>query len=140
MRLKMILNMRRNDPSGEHMPPNAYVFGNEIGQRITSIKTAWGAARRRAAIRDLHFHDLRRGAGSGWLEGGVPLQMIRDWLGHSNIAQTSTYLGSTIQGQHDAMRRFEERRAAAGRAEDSSRQPGAPMPGEQTPGTPVKVQ
>jgi integrase len=98
MRLKMILDMRRNDPSGEPMPPNAYVFGNEIGQRITSIKTAWGAARRRAAISDLHFHDLRREAGSRWLEGGVPLQMIRDWLGHSNIAQTSTYLGAQSKG------------------------------------------
>jgi hypothetical protein len=68
--------------------------------------------------------------------------MIRDWLGHSNIAQTSTYLGSTIQGQHDAMRRFEERRAAAAeRPQDvSSRQAGAPILGERTSGARPKVQ
>jgi hypothetical protein len=68
--------------------------------------------------------------------------MIRDWLGHSNIAQTSTYLGSTIQGQHDAMRRFEERRtAAAERPQDaSSHQPGVPILGEQGAGTGSKVQ
>jgi integrase len=141
MRLKVILDMRRNDASGQPMPPTAYVFGNEIGQRITSIKTAWGAARRRAALTDLHFHDLRREAGSRWLEGGVPLQMIRDWLGHSNIAQTSTYLGSTIQGQHDAMRRFEERRAALERpADESSQQPATPILDERTSGARPKVQ
>ena len=61
----------------------------------------------------LHFHDLRREAGSRWLDGGVPLQTIRDWLGHANISQTSTYLESTFAGQHEAMRAFEERRAAA---------------------------
>jgi integrase len=142
MRLKMILDMRLNDPSGQPMPNTAYVFGNEIGQRMTTIKTAWSSARRRAAITDLHFHDLRREAGSRWLEGGVPLQMIRDWLGHSNIAQTSTYLGSTIQGQHDAMRRFEERRAAAAeRPHDAtSHQTGGPMLGERTSGARPKVQ
>ena len=60
----------------------------------------------RAALREinLHFHDLRREAGSRWLDGGVPLQVIRDRLGHTNISETSTYLESTSAGQHDAMR------------------------------------
>jgi integrase len=34
----------------------------------------------------LHFHDLRREAGSRWLEGGVPLHKVRDRLGHANGA------------------------------------------------------
>jgi integrase len=61
---------------------------------------------------NLHFHDLRREADSRWLDGGVPLQVIRDWLGHANISQTSTYLESTFAGQHDAMRAFEARQPA----------------------------
>ena len=61
---------------------------------------------------DLRFHDLRREAGSRWLEGGVPLHTIRDWLGHTSIAQTSTYLAGTMKTQHDAMRQYEERRAS----------------------------
>jgi integrase len=64
---------------------------------------------------DLHFHDLRREAGSRWLEGGVPLHTIRDWLGHTSIAQTSTYLAGIIRTQHDAMEQFEKRRAAVQR-------------------------
>ena len=37
----------------------------------------------RAAFRTagLHFHDVRRECGSRWLEGGVPLHVVRDWLG-----------------------------------------------------------
>lgn len=130
-RLKTILEMRRLDPAGHPLPADGYVFGNEIGEQVKSHKRAWSTAvlkahghrprytktghlvdASRAALRtiDLHFHHLRREAGSRWLEGGVPLHTIRDWLGHTNIAQTSTYLAGTMKTQHDAMRRFEERR------------------------------
>jgi hypothetical protein len=34
--------------------------------------------------------------------------VIQTWLGHTTIAQTSTYLASTIQGQHDGMTRYDE--------------------------------
>lgn len=111
-RLRAILDMRGADPAGEPHPPSARVFGNEIGQRVGSIKTAWHAACKRATIEGLHFHDLRREAGSRWLDGGVPLQVVRDWLGHTSVAQTSTYLATTLQSQHDAMRRFNAHREA----------------------------
>ena len=131
-RLKAILEMRRLDPAGKPLGPDAYVFGNEIGQHVDSHKRAWTwavlkahghkptftdsgqldvAARALLAGLNLHFHDLRREAGSRWLEGGVPIHTVRDWLGHTNIAQTSTYLAGTITIQHDAMRQFEEHRA-----------------------------
>jgi integrase len=79
----------------------------------TVVMTTNLSSESRAALDaiDLHFHDLRREAGSRWLEGGVPLHTVRDWLGHTNIAQTSTYLAGTVQTQHDAMRAFEQRRA-----------------------------
>lgn len=131
-RLRNILELRRFDPAGEPLPLDAYVFGNELGQKVDSTKRAWLTAVLRArghkptytdtmnltpecraaldAI-DLHFHDLRREAGSRWLEGGVPLHVVRDWLGHTSIAQTSTYLAGTIQTQHDAMAQFEQWRA-----------------------------
>jgi integrase len=37
----------------------------------------------------------------------VPLHTVRDWLGHTNISQTSTYLSGTQQTQHDAMKAYE---------------------------------
>jgi len=132
-RLRGILEMRRLDPAGKPLAGDAYALGNAIGQRVKDVKRAWMTAvlkahghestytetanlspESRAAFEsiDLHFHDLRREAGSRWLEGGVPLHTIRDWLGHTSIAQTSTYLAGTIQTQHDAMAQFEARRVS----------------------------
>jgi hypothetical protein len=114
------------------MPLDAYVFGTATGDRVRQITHSWWTTVLRAhgyegpiwkhlklyddakaALKriDLHFHDLRREAGSRWLELGVKLHTVRDWLGHTSISQTSTYLASTLQVQHDAMRRFEEERA-----------------------------
>jgi len=87
------------------------VFGNQCGEPVTDIKCAWQGAAEGARAQaytktkaltaesiaqleqiDLHFHDLRREAGSRWLETGAPLHKIQKWLGHTTIAQTSTYL------------------------------------------------
>ena len=108
-RLWTILEMRRSDPAGQPHPPEAYIFGNEMGQRVAGIKTAWRLACKRAKITVLHFHDLRREAGSRWLEGGVQLHRVRDWLGHTAIEQTSTYLKNTVRSKHDAMEAYERR-------------------------------
>jgi hypothetical protein len=46
----------------------------------TVVKTANLSAESRASLDaiDLHFHDLRREAGSRWLDGSVPLHTIRE--------------------------------------------------------------
>ncbi|MCX6544424.1 MAG: tyrosine-type recombinase/integrase [Acidobacteria bacterium] len=131
-RLKAIVEMRALDPNGQPFASDLFVFGNAVGEQVGSIKRAWMTAllkangvdaeyndkanlspKSRAAFAEinLHFHDLRREAGSRWLEGGVPLHTVRDWLGHTSIAQTSTYLSGTQQTQHGAMTAFEARLA-----------------------------
>jgi hypothetical protein len=55
----------------------------------------------------------------------VPLSTIQKWLGHTNISQTSTYLATTTAGEHEAMRRFEERQ---GRLTSLDTAGGAPPP------------
>lgn len=106
--LRTIIERRRTDPAGETLPPDAYVFGDEIGRKRGSIKTAWMLTLKRAKITDLHFHDLRREAGSRWMDAGIPLATIQRWLGHANVSQTSTYLGASLGGDEHDMRRFEE--------------------------------
>jgi integrase len=106
--LRAILDARRADPAGDPLPPSAYVFGDDVGRRRRSVKTAWRLTCERAKITDLHFHDLRREAGSRWMDAGVPLATIQRWLGHHNISQTSTYLAASGGGDADAMRAFEE--------------------------------
>lgn len=141
-RLKAVLEMRRFDPAGQPHASAAYVFGNEVGERVAGHTRAWNAAvlqshghtptytgakgkskkpdkrgtrnlspESRAALKaiNLHFHDLRREAGSRWLDGGVNIGTVQRWLGHSNVSQTSSYLSGVQSSEHDAMRRYEER-------------------------------
>lgn len=107
--LRAVLQRRRLDPAGEALPSEAYVFRDEVGRQRQNCMTAWLATCRRANITDLHFHDLRREAGSRWMDAGIPLATIQRWLGHSNIAQTSTYLGASLGADEQDMRVSEER-------------------------------
>jgi len=90
-----------------------FVFGDEIGQQIADVKTAWqnavlkahgvtpertatgglSAERRRMLDEiDLHFHDLRHEAGSRKLEAGWPLHAVSAFLGHASVTTTARYL------------------------------------------------
>jgi hypothetical protein len=42
-RLWTILEMRRTDPAGRPHPPEAFIFGTEIGTRVTTIKNCLAA-------------------------------------------------------------------------------------------------
>lgn len=79
------------------------------GDQQRKVRTALLTRESQLALRaiDLHFHDLRREAGSRWLDAGVPLHRIQKWLGHANISQTSIYLMADSADDSEAMKRFE---------------------------------
>jgi integrase len=108
--LATVLATRRQDPNGEPHRPEAFVFGNAVGEQIGTIATAFRSACRRAGVDGLRFHDLRRTAGSRFLQYGVPLHDVRDQLGHASVAQTDTYLNGTRDSRRDAVLRAEQRR------------------------------
>ena len=114
--LRAVLEMRRTDPKGEALPPEAFVFGNPVGERIGSVKTAWRNTCRRAGITDLHFHDLRREFACRLLESSADLHDVRDFLGHANITTTSRYLRSSPVRLARALERME---ASAGEPDDA---------------------
>ncbi len=139
-RLAAVLDLRRHAPDGARLGPDAYVFGNEVGERIGSVKKAWQTAVLKAHVHtpqwvkgknnqlapeslagyraiNLHFHDLRREFGSRVLESGSSLIEARDLLGHANISQTSTYLQSTAKALGLAI----EREAHERQLEDARR-------------------
>jgi len=64
------------------------VFLGDSGEPVKDIKTAFNNACRRAKIKDLTFHDLRRTAGTRMLELGVGIVAISEVLGHSSIEVT----------------------------------------------------
>ena len=91
-RLHAVLQMRRTDPDGTDFGPEAYVFGDATGKRVTSIRTAWEAARERAGLGDLHLADLRHEAASRLEDAGVPTTCVSKCLGHRNLSTTTRYL------------------------------------------------
>ena len=117
-RLRQVLDARRTGPDGRAHGPNAYVFGNEVGEPIGTVRTAWLATCRRAGVEGLNFHDLRREFASRLLESGAAEHDVRDWLGHANITTTSRYLRSTPVRLQQAKERLERHREAAERDDE----------------------
>jgi integrase len=69
-RLIAVLEMRRLDQSGKPFPPDAYVFGNRLGERVKSIRTAWENARDATTV--VHGVRLRAARYGGQPSRGLP--------------------------------------------------------------------
>ena len=102
-----MLELRRYDPDGQEFNPEAYVFGNELGERLKNYQKAWSTLRLRAighgphwgpngrfllccreeiAKMNLHLHDLRPEAGSRLLERGADLHTVQQFLDHAGTS------------------------------------------------------
>jgi integrase len=56
-----------------------------------SVRTAFGAAVKRAGLKDFHFHDLRHTFASWLTMKGRPLKEVSELLGHHSITMTERY-------------------------------------------------
>ena len=99
--LVAVLEHLHTDPTGHPHPPDAYVFGNRIGQPIKDPKKAWAKCCDLAGVTDLKLHDLRHEAASRLLESGWPLQDVQAMLGHKDAKTTSIYVNTTLSRLHD---------------------------------------
>jgi len=97
------------------------VFCQEDGSPLTlwHLHGALDRACRRANLRRLRWHDLRHSFASQLAIGGLSLQRIQKWLGHSTIKMTERYAHLTPDGGReflsalDAPRGADKRDAAA---------------------------
>lgn len=109
--LRSLLEMRKHAPDGTEHGPDAYVFGNETGERVTDLRDPWERCCSAAKITGLSFHDLRREAASRLRESGAPDHVVAAWLGHANISTTSRYVKTSRSGLQRYLKRFEQHRA-----------------------------
>jgi integrase len=68
-----------------------YVFLDDKGNQIKTIRTAYEAACKRAGLKGLRFHDLRHTAATRMVESGANIVSISKILGHSDIKTTMRY-------------------------------------------------
>jgi integrase len=115
-RLLAVLEMRGQAPDGKDFPSDAYVFGDAIGRRVKSVRTAWNRASTAAGLKGFQLRDLRHEAGSRFDEAGVPISYVSKILGHTNLSTTSRYLNIHRRGLQAAMQKLEEHRPVVAHA------------------------
>lgn len=70
------------------------------------LKTGFRRAREAAGMPHVHYHDLRHSCATILLSLDVPLDVVRDILGHSTIRMTERYAHAQVQRQRAALERL----------------------------------
>lgn len=68
-----------------------FVFGRSGGKAMTRIDNAWDTVTSLAGLDNFRFHDCRHHFASKLVMAGVPLNTVRDLLGHASIDMTMKY-------------------------------------------------
>jgi integrase len=81
------------------------VFPGNSGGRLTNINHAWETLAKRAQLTDFRFHDCRHHFASRLVMADVPLNTVRELLGHSEISMTLRYAHLAPEHKADAAHR-----------------------------------
>jgi integrase len=73
---------------------------------VSGFKTAWAALLKRAGITRFRWHDLRHHFGSRLAQASVPLNTIRDLLGHESLSMTLRYAHLAPDQHREAVARL----------------------------------
>ena len=93
-----ILKNRRN----KNLKPWVFPSNSKAGY-FQDPKKAWKRILKRAEIKDLRIHDLRRSLGSWQAATGANLSIIGKTLAHKNVSTTAIYARLNIDSVRDSM-------------------------------------
>ncbi|HKF95733.1 MAG TPA: tyrosine-type recombinase/integrase, partial [Gammaproteobacteria bacterium] len=81
-----VLRQWRNQTKAEGL-----VFPGKHGNRLDNVRKSWASVLDAAYITGFRWHDLRHDFASKLVMAGVPLNTVRDLLGHADLATTLRY-------------------------------------------------
>ncbi|KPY90535.1 tyrosine-type recombinase/integrase [Pseudomonas syringae group genomosp. 3] len=70
---------------------NGFVFPGQHGKRLDNVKKSWSGLLKLAKVERFRWHDLRHTFASKLVMAGVPLNTVRELLGHTDIKMTLRY-------------------------------------------------
>jgi integrase len=82
--------------------PSTLIFPGRRGQ-LTRIDTAWASLMALAKVKGFRFHDCRHDFASRLVMAGVPLNTVRELLGHASLEMTMRYAHLAPQHLHSAV-------------------------------------
>jgi integrase len=74
--------------------------------KLIDVKKGFRKALEEAKIFNLHFYDLRHTFATRLADAGVPLSVIADLLGHSDIRMTKRYSHATDKAKREAVQKL----------------------------------
>lgn len=80
-----------------------FVFPAKDGKRLDNIKSSWTTIMTETKIKDFRFHDLRHTFASNLVMKGVPLNTVRELLGHADLKTTLRYAHLAPDHKADAV-------------------------------------
>jgi len=88
---------------------NEFVFTSpRTNGRLIDVKKGFRKALEDAKIFDLHFHDLRHTFATRLADAGVPMSVIAELLGHSDIRMTKRYSHTSDKAKREAVQKLTE--------------------------------
>jgi len=76
---------------GKGCPELGLVFPGKSGEALNNFRKSWVTILKKAAINSFRFHDTRHHFASRLVMAGVPLNTVRELLGHADIKMTLKY-------------------------------------------------
>jgi integrase len=73
------------------------------GKPIKQFRRSWKTACEKARVEDFRFHDLRHTCASWMVQRGIPLELVKEVLGHASITTTMKYAHHRDTAKRDAM-------------------------------------
>lgn len=88
---------------------NEFVFTSpRTNGKLIDLKKGFRKAVEEAKIFNLHFHDLRHTFATRLADAGVPLSVIAELLGHSDIRMTKRYSHASDKAKREAVQKLTE--------------------------------
>jgi integrase len=83
--------------------------GARVFDVVTGFQAAWEKVLKRARISKFRWHDLRHHFASRLVQQGVPLNTVRDLLGHGSVGMSLRYAHLAPDQRREAVAKLNER-------------------------------